>query len=87
MLNGIDCILLSLIEAFLYNRYKKVGLRGQSLKRLNVNAGVPQGLVLEPLSYFIYVNDLLWSLYSNAQLFADDKSFSVLRDVCDHLQH
>ena len=59
MLNAIDSIILSLIESFLYNRYKKVGLSSQSLKRQNVNAGVPQGSVLEPLSYFIYVNDLL----------------------------
>ena len=87
MLNAIDSIILSLIESFLYNRYKKVGHSSQSLKRQNVNADVPQGSVLEPLSYFIYVNDLLWGLYFNAQLFADDNSFSVLRDVCAHLQH
>ena len=44
----------------------------------NVNAGVPQGLILGPFLFLIYINDLADELSSNAKLFADETSlFSV----------
>ena len=79
---GIDGNLLSLIESFLHNRYQRVVLNGQSSKWQNVNAGVPQGLVLGPLFFLIYVNDLPQGLRSDVKLSADDTSlFSVIHDV------
>ena len=79
---GIDGNLLSLIESFLHNRYQKVVLNGQSSKWQNVNAGLPQGSVLGPLFFLIYINDLPQGLHSDVKLFADDTSlFSVIHDV------
>ena len=66
----------------LYNRYQRVVLNGQSSKWQNVNTGVPQGSVLGPLFFLIYINNLPQGLHSDVKLFADDTSlFSVIHDV------
>ena len=80
--NGISDDLLNILSDFLRNRKQRVTLNGQSSSWTNVNAGVPQGSILGPLLFLIYINDSLDGLSSNTKLFADDTSlYSVVHDI------
>ena len=74
--------LLNLLSNFLTNRKQRVFLNGKTSSWADVNAGVPQGSMLGPLLFLIYINDLADGLSSNAKLFADDISlFSVVHNA------
>ena len=66
----------------MYQRKQRVVLNGQHLSWINTEAGVPQGSILGPLFFLIYINDLSDGLTSNPKLFADDTSlFSVIYNI------
>ena len=74
---GIEDKVKDWISHYLSHRSQRV-IVGQSLSEVrNVNAGVPQGSVLGPLLFLIYVNDIADSLVSTTRLFADDSSLAV----------
>ena len=80
--NGIDGQLYFLIENFLYNRYQRVVLNGKASSWERVSAGVPQGSVLGPLFFLVYINDLAEGITSKVKFFTDDRSmFQVVSDV------
>ena len=70
------------MENFLKERKQRVVLNGQVSTWKNINAGVPQGSILGPLLFLIYINDLTEDLTTNVKLFADDTSLSsVVHDT------
>ena len=72
--NGISGNLLNFFENYLQNRKQRVVLNGTKSTWKNVSAGVPQGSVLGPLLFIIYINDLTDNISSDMRLFADASS-------------
>ena len=72
--NGISGKLLTFFENYLSQRYQRVVLNGKESEWTGIKAGVPQGSVLGPLLFLIYINDLTDNISSDMRLFADDSS-------------
>ena len=70
--NGINGKLLALLTNYLSNRKQRVVINGTESGWGNVKAGVPQGSVLGPLLFLVYVNDLENGMKSSVKFFADD---------------
>ena len=63
------------------NRFQRVVLNSQTLNWKNILATVPQGSILGPLFFLIFINDIPEGIQSNIKIFADDTSiFSVMKD-------
>jgi hypothetical protein len=60
------------IREFLIVRSQRVRVAGQLSEEVRVTSGVPQGSVLGPLLFLVYVNDIWRNIESKITLFADD---------------
>ena len=74
--------LINFFENYLSNRYQRVVLNGKESDWMNIKAGVPQGSVLGPLLFLIYISDLTDNIESDMRLFADDSSlFTCVKGI------
>ena len=89
--NGISGSLLKLFKNYLRSRKQRVVLNGSHSDYSEIESGVPQGSVLGPLLFLIYINDLERDIKSNIKFFADDTMlFSLVKDPvisADDLNH
>ena len=71
---GIVGELLLLLKNYLHNREQRVVLNGQTSEWKRIYSGVPQGSVLDPHLFLIYISDLPDGVTSMCKIFADDTS-------------
>ena len=84
---GIGGNILKWIEDFLKERRQRVVLNGKYSNWEKVTSGVPQGSVLGPVLFIIYVNDIPDSLESFSKIFADDtKVYTAVKDRKDQIK-
>ena len=75
---GINGQLLSWIKNYLSDRSQSVVLDGLSIRPTSVIPGAPQGTVLAPLLFLVYINDITTSVNSIIKLYADDVLYTEL---------
>jgi len=86
---GIDGNLLFWIQAFLTNRSQCVKVNATMSSYLPISSGVPQGSVIGPLLFTLFINDItdLFDSPTKAILFADDiKIYSEIKLPPDAIQ-
>jgi hypothetical protein len=69
---GVRNSTLGWIASFLQGRTQEVVLEGAHSRTLPVDSGVPQGTVMGPLLFLVYINDITEGITSSIRLFADD---------------
>ena len=70
--NGINKSLLLWINNWLTHRTQRVVVNGCQSREATVTSGVPQGTVLGPLFFLVYINDIQRNISSKLRLFEDD---------------
>jgi len=87
---GVEGPILRWVQAFLSNRRQRVSVNGSASPWSDVISGVPEGSVLGPVLFSIFMNDMPEEVQSKILLFADDaKLYYRIRHLadCHQLQH
>jgi len=86
---GIRNVELKWFQNYLSNRKKFVFFNGMSSSLLEILLGVPQGSILGPILFLIYINDLPSASLLRSLLFADDTALlargSNIKDLADYV--
>ena len=86
-LYGIKGQALSFLESYLSNRNQKCQIQGSVSSEKLIKCGVPQGSILGPLFFLLYINDLPQCLdKTKPRLFADDTNLTVSGDSITYLE-
>ena len=83
---GVRGQVLHWIKAFLSIRSQTVILESEKSSQVTVTSGVPQGSVLGPILFLVFINDLPEHIKSNVRLFADDTAVNLAVSNLEHVQ-
>jgi hypothetical protein len=76
-LYGCDKLVLSWFTSYLSHRSQSVHVNGKESKAASIVHGVPQGSILGPLLFILFINDIVFEVkYSKLFIYADDTSLS-----------
>ncbi|MES9994044.1 MAG: reverse transcriptase family protein [Candidatus Thiodiazotropha sp.] len=75
---GVTGEVLNWFKNYLSDRKQRVILPGVTSDWASIRAGVPQGSILGPLLFLLYINDIVTDIGSNIRLFADDTSLFII---------
>ena len=78
---GISGQIFGLISSFLSYRRLQVALDEKSSQDYPVNAGAPQGFILSPTLFLLYINDLPDDVICNTGIYADDTTLYSTSDL------
>ena len=86
---GIDSLLLKFFVEYLSNRFQRVVVNGQFSSQLPVQSGVPQGSILGPVLFVLFINDITANIDADSGicLYADDtKLYRDIRSADDQVK-
>ena len=69
---GTEGEYINIVKYFLKDRKQRVVIDGKRSDWISIESGVPQGSLLGPLLFLVYINDLIDSVESDIRIFADD---------------
>jgi len=82
--HGITGKVLKWVSSWLSDRRQRVSVEGELSEWAPVKSGVPQGSVLGPLLFLVYINDIDEDIVSKLNKFADDSKVSkVVNSTAD----
>ena len=79
---GLNTNSLKWFQSYLSGRCQKVCVDGKLSEPLGIHSGVPQGSILGPALFLLFINDLPLVLKNNIGIYADD---STLLCICTYL--
>ena len=77
---GVSGKILAWFKSYLSDRRQRVVIPGATSDWTFIQSGVPQGSILGPLLFLVYINDIVIDIGSNIRLFADDTSLYIIVD-------
>ena len=82
---GVRGTLLAWFKNYLAGRRQAVVIKGRKSDYANVSEGVPQGSVLGPFLFLLYINDIVKDIESVIKLFAYDTSITYALIMAKHV--
>ena len=82
---GLNTNSLKWFQSYLSGRYQKVCVDGKLSEPLGIHSGVPQGSILGPALFLLFINDLPLVLKNNIGIYVDDSTLSASAPDIDAL--